>query len=85
MHTLQGMDVLIYDDFVRDDHLHWKEAMCLGIATALNCILQEKKNNLWSRDVWTKYLGKVSNLLHEVKIIDYPFCTQYGYATAICK
>lgn len=23
-HTLQGIDVLVFDDFVQDEHLHWR-------------------------------------------------------------
>lgn len=78
MHSVQGVDVLIFDDFIHDDHLHWREAMSLGIATALNAVYLGKNTPVWSRDLCSKYLAKVANLLHEVKIIDYPIYTKYG-------
>ncbi len=34
--SIPGLDVLVFDDFVRDEHLNWSEAMCLGILYAVH-------------------------------------------------
>lgn len=34
--SIPGLDVLVFDDFVKDEHLNWSEAMCLGILYAVH-------------------------------------------------
>lgn len=36
INSIPGLDVLVFDDFVRDEHLNWSEAMCLGILYAVH-------------------------------------------------
>lgn len=42
IHTLPGLDILIFEDFVHDEHVNGKEALCLGLATALSMVTGSK-------------------------------------------
>lgn len=73
------MDILIFDDFIQDNYLNWKEALCLGVAVAVHTISQppnclQALNFEFSK----KYLNKINSLTHLVKPIDYPFTSLYG-------
>lgn len=42
MHSLKGVDVLIFHDFIHDDHIHYGESLCLAIAAGLHATYNSK-------------------------------------------
>lgn len=76
---MPGLDILIFDDFVQDNYLNWKEALCLGIAVAVHAITQPLNSvQALNFEFSKKYLNKINSLTHLVKPIDYSFTSSYG-------
>lgn len=80
------MDILIYDDFIKEEFLHWNEALSLGLRTCLGaCSYSSNRAEVretLSREGCRGYLKKVEQFLQKgIKVIDLPVLGQYGYLT----
>ena len=65
---MPALDLLIYNDFVQDQYLHWKEALCLALYAPLHAIL--RPNTSLKQDMCINYLKKISSIRSDVSVSD---------------
>lgn len=76
VNEMPALDLLIYNDFVHDQYLHWKEALCLAIYAPLHSIL--RPGVPLKKDMCISYLRKVSSLRSDISVSDLSLEAKYG-------